>query len=451
MISIQLFESIAIKLKKYKSTRGIGTEIVFQDVVLSGTAEDGGLYVPTQEAIDLSSINSTDYEALVRDIFIALDKNSEELVKSNSLYKGFKKEPSPNLIELEEGMYLMELFHGPTGSFKDYALQVLGSLADQQLNNIGKKGIALVATSGDTGSAAIQGVKDSNNVDIVVLHPYNKISKYQRKQMTTVDSPNVRNFAVKGDYDDCQKLVKNLLSSDITGRQVISLNSINWIRVVAQSSYYVWLSKQIEGSFDVVIPSGNFGNAYSAWFAKKNGIPIGNIICSTNNNDVLTRFIKKGKLEPLKTVGTLAPSMDIQLPSSLERLIHDLLEDSSLTKAFYEELSTNGSVSLPRAITKKLHNTFQSDSFNDEEIKSSMKKISDLYSYTADPHTATSIALAKNLKSNNPIVALGTASPIKFQGVVNEVFNLNEESTIDLEESFVIIDDSIKKLKEKIF
>ena len=438
-------------MTKYKSTRGSATEILFEDVVLSGTAEDGGLYIPTQEKIDLSSIESISYESLVKDIFITLDKNSEKLVNSKPLYQGFKKEPSPNLVELDKGIFLMELFHGPTESFKDYALQVLGTLADQQLKKTGMKGLALVATSGDTGSAAIQGVKDSNNIDIVVLHPYNKVSEYQRKQMTTVDSPNVINLAVKGDYDDCQKLVKELLTKEIPDRRLVSLNSINWIRVVAQSSYYVWLSKQIEGSFDVVIPSGNFGNAYSAYFAKNNGIPIDNIICSTNKNNVLTRFIQTGKLEPFQTMESLAPSMDIQLPSSLERLIHDLFQDSFLTRTFYEDLKSNGHASLPEDITKKLQATFQSDSFDDEEIKSNMKKVSDLYDYTSDPHTSTSIALAQMTKKSKPIVSVGTASPVKFQSVVNEVFNLDNESSIELEETFDIIDNSLDKLKEKIF
>ena len=246
---------------KYQSTRGKSSKIEFSDVVLSGTADDGGLYVPDQNKIDLSSIKNSDYEDLVKDVFISLDKNSEILVKNQELYKGFDKEPSPNLVELTEGIYLMELFHGPTGSFKDYALQVLGNLVDEQLKSRGEKGLALVATSGDTGSAAIQGVKDSDNLEIIVLHPFNKISEYQRKQMTTVDSPNVKNIAVKGDYDDCQRLIKDFFSRGFSDRRLVSLNSINWIRVIAQSSYYVWLAKQINSVFDVVIPSGNFGNA----------------------------------------------------------------------------------------------------------------------------------------------------------------------------------------------
>jgi len=451
MILNQLFGFITIKLMKYKSTRGDSTELLFKDVVLSGVAKDDGLYVPTQGVIDLSSISGNDYESLVRGVFIATDDSSSELLESSPLYKGFNKEPTPNLKELSEDFYLMELFHGPTQSFKDYALQVLGVLADKQLGKIDRKGMALVATSGDTGSAAIHAVKDSENIDIVVLHPYKKISEYQRKQMTTIQSSNVTNFAIKGDYDDCQKLVKSLLSKQMGDKELISLNSINWIRVIAQSSYYVWLSQQIEGPFDVVVPSGNFGNAYSAWFAKNNGIPIENIICSTNTNNVLTRFINTGKLEPFETVSSIAPSMDIQLPSSLERLIYDLFQDPSRTKIFYEELYKNGEASLPKNLIKDLQDTFQSDTFDDTNIKSSMKYISKNYDYIADPHTCTSITLAQKLKNKNPIVAVATASPVKFQGVVNDVFDLQNDNSIKLDESFDIIDNSLEKLIEKIF
>ena len=435
---------------KYQSTRGKSSKIEFSDVVLSGTADDGGLYVPDQNKIDLSSIKNSDYEDLVKDVFISLDKNSEILVKNQELYKGFDKEPSPNLVELTEGIYLMELFHGPTGSFKDYALQVLGNLVDEQLKSRGEKGLALVATSGDTGSAAIQGVKDSDNLEIIVLHPFNKISEYQRKQMTTVDSPNVKNIAVKGDYDDCQRLIKDFFSRGFSDRRLVSLNSINWIRVIAQSSYYVWLSKQIDSVFDVVIPSGNFGNAYSAWYAKNNGIPIGRIICSTNKNDVLTRFIRSGKLEPQDTFESVAPSMDIQLPSSLERLIYDLYDDPSLNESFYNNLYKNGEAILTDQAKYKLDETFLSESFSDTDIKSSMKSIFSNYGYLPDPHSATSISLAEKEKRENPIVSIGTASPVKFQNVVNEVFGTNEHDPIELEENFDIIPNSLSDLEEKI-
>ena len=232
----------------------------------------------------------------------------------------------------------MELFHGPTKSFKDYALQPLGAIADKRLNELGERGLVLVATSGDTGSAAIQAVKDSDNIDIVVLHPADKISEYQRKQMTSVIKDNVFNIAVKGSYDDCQRIAKEILSENPFDRRIISLNSINWLRVMGQVSYYVWLTKQFTAPINVAIPSGNFGNAYSAWFGRSHGLKINQIMCTTNVNDVLKRFIDSGVLEPKTTEPSVAPSMDIQIPSSLERLIFDLDNNSS---NFYESLKEN--------------------------------------------------------------------------------------------------------------
>ena len=223
----------------------------------------------------------------------------------------------------------MELFHGPTKSFKDYALQPLGAIADRRLGELGERGLVIVATSGDTGSAAIQSVKNSKNIDIVVLHPHNKVSEYQRRQMTEVIQDNVLNIAIEGSYDDCQKIVKTLLQNNSFNRKVVSLNSINWLRVMGQTAYYVWLTKQFTSPINIAIPSGNFGNAYSAWFGRENGLPINEIFCASNVNNVLTRFISSGKLEPRETIPSVAPSMDIQIPSSLERLIYNLEGEAS--------------------------------------------------------------------------------------------------------------------------
>ena len=221
-------------------------------------------------------------------------------------------------------------------SFKDYALQPLGAIANRRLSELGERGLVIVATSGDTGSAAIQAVKNSENIDIVVLHPANKVSEYQRKQMTSVIQDNVLNIAVEGSYDDCQRIAKDLLSENPFGRRIISLNSINWLRVMGQVSYYVWLTKQFSSPINVAIPSGNFGNAYSAWFGRSNGLPVNKILCSTNVNDVLRRFIETGELlEPEKTLPSVAPSMDIQIPSSLERLMFDFTDGAS---PFYDAL-----------------------------------------------------------------------------------------------------------------
>ena len=298
-----------------------------------------GLYLPNEMSLEnLSYLTQEDlsYEDFVKTIFISLDKNSAPYVEDLSLYQGFEDSPEPKLIELDESTLVMELFHGPTKSFKDYALQPLGAIADKRLSELGERGLAIVATSGDTGSAAIEAVKDSENIDIVVLHPSHKVSEYQRKQMTGVIKDNVLNIALKGSYDDCQRIAKELLQENPFNRRIISLNSINWLRVMGQVAYYVWLTKQFTSPINVAIPSGNFGNAYSAFYGRSHGLPIQNILCSTNINDVLKRFIDSGVLEPEDTHPSVAPSMDIQIPSSLERLIFDLTGDAS---AFYKDFT----------------------------------------------------------------------------------------------------------------
>ena len=219
----------------YFSTRGHKDPLSFEDVILSGVAPDKGLYLPdsiTSENLTYLTQEDLSYEDFVKTIFIALDKASAPYVEGLSLYPGFENSPEPTLIEVDNTTLVMELFHGPTKSFKDYALQPLGAIADKRLTELGERGLVIVATSGDTGSAAIEAVKDSENIDIVVLHPANKISEYQRKQMTSVIKDNVLNIAINGSYDDCQRLAKELLQDNPFKRRIISLNSINWLRVM---------------------------------------------------------------------------------------------------------------------------------------------------------------------------------------------------------------------------
>ena len=352
---------------EYQSTRGWSENLSFEDTVISGLAPDKGLYLPdstTLENLSLLTQEDLSYEDFVKTIFIALDKNSASLIEDISLYPGFEVDPTPVLKELSDSAVVMELFNGPTKSFKDYALQPLGAIANKRLSEIGERGLVVVATSGDTGSAAIQAVKESENIDIVVLHPANKISEYQRKQMTSIIQDNVFNIAVEGSYDDCQRIAKELLQENPFNRRIISLNSINWLRVMGQVSYYVWLTTQFSSPINVAIPSGNFGNAYSAWFGRQHGLSIKNILCSTNVNDVLRRFIESGTLEPKETHPSIAPSMDIQIPSSLERLIFDL---SGSAEHFYNTFSTTGESTLGDDGFQTLKMIFSSETFNDKD------------------------------------------------------------------------------------
>ena len=422
----------------YQSTRGSSKKLLFEDIILSGVADDKGLYLPTSTTVEnLSYLTHEDlnYEDFVKTIFIALDKNSAKYVEDLSIYPGFENSPTPTLKAIEKNKYVMELFHGPTKSFKDYALQPLGAIADRRLSELGEKGLVIVATSGDTGSAAIQAVKNSKNIDIVVLHPHNKVSEYQRRQMTEVIQDNVLNIAIEGSYDDCQKIVKTLLQNNSFNRKVVSLNSINWLRVMGQTAYYVWLTKQFTSPINIAIPSGNFGNAYSAWFGRENGLPINEIFCASNVNDVLTRFISSGKLEPKETIPSVAPSMDIQIPSSLERLIYNLEGEASL---FYDQLQSEKIANLTEESTVKLQNIFSSLSFDDEMILKEIELFYKNFGWIIDPHTATALSSSVSFSSNLPVVGVATASPEKFSDVISKIIDEFTVENKKNEEKFLI-------------
>ena len=438
---------------KYQSTRGHKETISFEDVILSGLAPDKGLYLPDSLTIDnLNHLTEEDlsYEDFVKTIFIALDKNSAKYVDDLSLYSGFENSAEPVLKDLNDTTLIMELFHGPTKSFKDYALQPLGAIADKRLSELGERGLVLVATSGDTGSAAIQAVKESENIDIVVLHPADKISDYQRQQMTSVIKDNVLNIAVNGSYDDCQRIAKEILSDNPFERRIISLNSINWLRVMGQVSYYVWLTKQFSSPINVAIPSGNFGNAYSAWFGRKHGLKINQIMCTTNVNDVLKRFTDTGTLEPLVTKPSVAPSMDIQIPSSLERLIYDLENDSA---SFYTNLKKDNKSILSENGFEKLQQVFSSKTYDDDNIKNEIVSLNEKFNIIFDPHTVTSVRMALDTNSNIPTVAIGTASPEKFSNVISPIVENYPEISLDQKEEFINLDinsdEIVQSIKDK--
>mgnify|MGYP001196270133 CR=1 FL=1 len=258
---------------------------------------------------------------------------------------------------------------------------------------------------------------------------------------------NVLNIAIDGSYDDCQRLAKELLQENPFNRRIISLNSINWLRVMGQVAYYVWLTKQFTSPINVAIPSGNFGNAYSAWYGRSHGLPIQNILCSTNINDVLKRFIDTGILEPKETHPSVAPSMDIQIPSSLERLIYDLSGDAS---EFYKSFSKNSKAELDEKSFKALKHIFSSFTFKDDEIKN---KISDFYSefdIIFDPHTATSVSMGVENSNNINTVAVATASPEKFANTISESIKDYQEVNIDKGEEYIELDVDLDSIVDSV-
>ena len=318
---------------RYLSTRGLAAALDFDDVVLSGLATDGGLYVPEtwpeftrQEMATLKSLAYPELVAAVSSPFMTGTGADLEGLAADA-YAGF--EQLVPITELGDGLWLLELFWGPTLAFKDYALQLLGRLFDASLEARGSRALLLGATSGDTGSAAIAACRDRSSLDIVILHPHGRVSDVQRRQMTTVAAANVHNVAVQGTFDDCQRLVKGMLA-DTAMRQdlsVTSVNSINWVRIMAQVAYYFAAALAMgapDRPVSFAVPTGNFGNIFAAYVARRMGLPIRRLIVGTNRNNAVVRFFETGRLSTETVVPTITPAMDIQVPSNLERLLFDL-------------------------------------------------------------------------------------------------------------------------------
>jgi threonine synthase len=325
------------------------------------------------------------------------------------------------VVEVEPGLWVVELFHGPTLAFKDVALQLVGRLFDRELDRRGERATIVVATSGDTGSAAIAACVGRPSLDIVVLHPAGRVSDVQRRQMTTVDAPNVHNVAIEGTFDDCQDLVKALFA-DAALRDRIGLsamNSINWSRVAAQIPYYVTASRNVAagGTCDVAVPTGNFGNIFAGWVARRGGAPIDRLIIGSNSNDILTRWARSGDLAQIGVTPTLSPSMDIQVSSNHERLLFELLgRDGAATAELMGRFRALGAVEVPR------DPTFVAASLDD---RATLAEIADLHrrtGYLADPHTAVGIGAARACRPAGdpatPVVCMATAHPAKFPDAV---------------------------------
>ena len=389
---------------RYTSTRGEVTGVSFEHVLLTGLAADGGLFVPeTWPHVDVAGLDYPDVVAAVAQAFGA----GEDLAAlATAAYTGFDR--LVPLTGLGDGRYLLELFWGPTYAFKDYALQWLGHLLDRALQARNEHYVVLGATSGDTGSAAIAAVAGRQALDIVVLHPRGRVSEVQRRQMTTVDDDNVHNLAIEGTFDDCQAIVKKLLLR--MQRPVSSVNSINWVRVMGQIPYYLWAVEALGGgTVDVAVPTGNFGNVYSAWAAKQMGAPIRNLIVGTNVNRSVVQFFDDGSIVPSTVIPTVAPAMDIQIPSNLERLVFELLDRDG---------ARVGAAMAGAGVSDVSGAPFESRWFTDEQIVETIGSVYRSYHMQIDPHTAVAVAAVNARRRDVPVVIAGTAHPAKFPEVV---------------------------------
>jgi threonine synthase len=413
---------------RYVSTRGRAAELGFCDALLAGLATDGGLYVPqtwpkqptmtgSTYAAKAASLMAPYVEGEIpQDVFTQLCATA---------YSTFRDPAVVPLVQIAPEHYLLELFHGPTLAFKDVALQLIGQLFDYVLTQRNQRVMIVGATSGDTGSAAIDGVKGCKNVDIVILYPNGRVSDVQRRQMTTITSPNVHTVAVDGTFDDCQDLVKAMFN-DAPFREANSLsavNSINWARVMAQTVYYFTALETLGRSASFSVPTGNFGNVLAGWIAKQMGADIEKLIVGSNSNDILTRFFETHCMDMVPVVPTLSPSMDIQVSSNFERLLFDMNNrDGGATTEQLNRFRQTGKLSVgPDQFAKWIAPTFRAHRASNDETLAVMKRIYGESGMLVDPHTAVGIASAEACAEPGiPTITLATAHPAKFPDAVKK-------------------------------
>ena len=422
---------------KYISTRGKAPELGFEDVLLSGLANDGGLYIPKEwPKLDYKELPTTSYSeqaAYVIYPFVKGFLSYEELNDiASQAYSHFPSKEAIRLKEVEKGNYLLELFHGPTLAFKDFAMLLLAQFFETSLSKKNKSITILGATSGDTGSAAIEAFKNNKHCTVFILFPKGRVSEIQRKQMTTVDSTSIYPIEIDGTFDDCQNLVKHLFQN-LEFKEEVSLgaiNSINWARVAAQIVYYFSTFQQLQSNrVSFSVPTGNFGDVLAGWVAKKMGLPIDKLIVATNDNDILDRAISNGDYFQEEVKATTSPSMDIQISSNFERLLFESLDrDPEKLRNLFKELKENNGFRIDNDTLTYIRNDFKSGKASEEKVKDTISRIHKASNIILDPHTAVGFyASASELNFDVPMVNLGTAHPAKFSKAVIDAIGFEPE------------------------
>ena len=447
----------------YVSTRNNKNELNFKDVFIKGLADDGGLFVPKNvkslNSEDLDKLRNLSYNDLACEIlnpFCSDFVNKEDLktiIKKS--YSTFREKEVVKISNLES-LKLLELYHGPTLAFKDIAMQFIGNLYDYYLSKNNDFLNVVVATSGDTGAAAIDAIKGKNNMNIFVLHPNNKISKVQRKLMTTGNDKNVFNIAIDGNFDDCQNLVKAMFSDLEFSKSIkmTGVNSINWARIIAQAVYYFYTYFKLNSSKPISfsVPTGNFGDVFAGYLAKKMGLPIDKLIVATNQNDILHRAISKGEYISKKVAQTISPSMDIQLASNFERLIYYINNSNSeITAEIMKKIKENV-YQIEKINLESIQKDFVSESCNEKETLDIIKKYYEKDNVILDPHTAVGVGVANKLSLNDCVV-LSTAHPCKFPDATENAIKKHEnlpkelEHVLNKDENFEVLKNDIEVVK----
>jgi threonine synthase len=418
---------------RFVSTRGEAEELDFEGAMLAGLAPDGGLYLPASwprfSEAELVAQRGRPYADIATSI---LSRFTGESIPSERLrvmvaeaYAGFGHPAVTPLKQLDTNLWLLELFHGPTLAFKDVAMQVLARLMDFALERRGERATIIGATSGDTGGAAIEAFKSSDRASIFVLHPLGRVSEVQRRQMTTVDSPTVHNIALEGSFDDCQAIVKALFN-DRKFRDKVRLsgvNSINWARIMAQAVYYFVSALSLGGpqrAVSFTVPTGNFGDVFAAYAAKRMGLPIDRLVIATNVNDILDRTLKTGRYEVHAVLPSSSPSMDIQVSSNFERLLFEASgRDPGAIRGLMSGLTQSGAFSLRPEMLSEIRKDFDSGRADEEAVASTIRATLAAAGELLDPHTAVGVAVARdNVVEETPMISLATAHPAKFPDAV---------------------------------
>jgi threonine synthase len=418
---------------KYVSTRGLAPALGFSDVLLAGLARDGGLYVPETwpsfAASDFAQLAGRPYDEVAYAVihpFVAGEIADADLKKMCAeAYATFRHPAVAPLVQTGPNSFILELFHGPTLAFKDVAMQLLARLMDHVLAERGQRATIVGATSGDTGGAAIEAFRGRAATDIFILFPHGRVSPVQQRQMTTVHDANVHAIALEGTFDDCQAIVKGLFNDHgFRDRVALSgVNSINWGRIVAQVVYYVTAALSLGAparEISFTVPTGNFGDVFAGYVAKKIGLPIDRLVIATNTNDILARTLETGRYETNGVVPTQSPSMDIQVSSNFERLLFEATgRDGATVRRLMESLGQSGAFTIPDAALEAIRAEFAAGRSDEAATSATMRDTLAAAGYLADPHTAVALAVAaQQPDSHTPMVTLSTAHPAKFPAAV---------------------------------